>query len=140
MKLRKITSLTMLISFILCIITSVILYIEPHGRVAYWADWRLWGLSKTEWDGLHINLGVLLLLAGLLHVYYNWKTITAYLKDKARQVKVFTIDFTIALLITLAFGVGTYFNVPPMSTILEIGESIKDAGSVRYGETTLRTR
>ena len=96
MKLRKITSLTMLVSFVFCILTSVVLYILPHGRVAYWADWSLWGLSKTEWDGLHINLGVLLLLAGLLHIYYNWKPITAYLKDKTRNLKVFTIEFNIA--------------------------------------------
>ena len=67
----------MLISFVLCILTSVTLFIVPHGRIAYWADWRLWGLSKTQWSDLHLNLGILLLLAGFFHIYYNWKPITA---------------------------------------------------------------
>jgi hypothetical protein len=40
MKLRKITSLTALLSFVLMLVTSIILYIVPQGRVAYWADWR----------------------------------------------------------------------------------------------------
>ena len=134
MNLRKITSLTMLISFVLCILTSVILYIVPHGRIAYWLDWRLWRLSKTQWSDLHLNLGILLLLAGFLHLYYNWKPITAYLKDKAKTLKVFTVNFNVALMLTLAFGLGTYFHIPPMSTILNISESIKDAAVVKYGE------
>ena len=49
MKMRKITSLTAALSFLLMVLTSIILYIVPQGRVAYWADWRLWGLSKTDW-------------------------------------------------------------------------------------------
>ena len=85
--MRKITSLSALASFVLLTLTSVILYIVPPGRVAYWADWRLWGLSKTQWDNLHINLGVLFLVAVCFHVYFNWNPIVAYLKNKARQIK-----------------------------------------------------
>ena len=88
MNIRKITSMTMLLSFIFCILTSVILYIVPQGRVAYWADWHMWGLTKTDWGNLHINLGFLFIFAGLLHLYYNWSVITAYMKNRARQVKV----------------------------------------------------
>lgn len=134
MKLRKITSLTALISFLLLVLTSVILYIVPPGRIAYWSDWHLWGLSKTEWGNLHINLGVLFLLAIFLHIYYNWKPILNYLKDKARKVTVFTVDFNAALVITIIVGLGTYFMIPPFSTVLLIGESIKDAGALKYGE------
>lgn len=134
MNIRKITSLTMLISFVLCVLTSVILYIAPHGRVAYWSNWRLWGLSKTQWGELHLNLGILLLLAGFLHIYYNWKPITYYLKDKAKRIRVFTVNFNIALVFTLIVGVGTYFQIPPMSTIINISELIKDSAAIKYGE------
>ena len=134
MNLRKITSLTMLVSFVLCIVTSVVLYIAPHGRVAYWSNWRLLGLSKTQWSELHINLGILLLLAGCLHIYYNWKPITAYLKEKSKQMKVFNVNFIIALILTLTVGVGTYFKIPPMSTIINFSESIKDSAAIKYGE------
>lgn len=72
MNMRKITSLTAALSFMLMVLTSVILYIVPQGRVAYWADWRLWGMSKTDWGNIHINLGLLFLLAGFLHIYYNF--------------------------------------------------------------------
>jgi hypothetical protein len=134
MKMRKITSLTAAISFLLMLLTSVILYIVPQGRVAYWADWRLWGLSKTEWGNLHINLGLLFLIALGLHTYYNWKPLMNYLKDKAKKMKVFTAEFNAALIITVVFTLGTYFLVPPFNWVMGLNDYFKDAGAEKYGE------
>jgi len=50
-----------MLAFIGMAVTSLILFIVPQGRVAYWADWRLLGLSKTDWGNIHINLGLLFL-------------------------------------------------------------------------------
>jgi hypothetical protein len=134
MKIRRVTSLTALLSFALLIITGIVLYIVPHGRIAYWADWHLWGLTKTEWNNIHINLGILLLLSISLHIYYNWKTIVSYLKNKAKQVKVFTREFNIALVLTIIFTLGTYLFIPPFSWVLEFSDFIKDSAAVEYGE------
>ena len=124
----------MLVSFVLLVLTSVILYIEPQGRVAYWSDWRLWGLSKTEWGNLHLNLGALFLLAGIFHLVYNWNAVTAYLKNKARQYRIFTPNFTPALAMTLFVAVGTLLDIPPMSTLVSIGNGISDRANRKYGE------
>ena len=134
MNIRKITSLTALLAFLFLMLTSVILYIVPAGRIAYWSDWRLWGLSKTQWSEMHLNLGVLLLLTICLHIYYNWKPIIQYLKNKAKKLTVFTRDFNAALLIILVFLLGTYFTMPPFSTIINISEGIKDKAAIKYGE------
>lgn len=134
MKIRKITSLTAFLSFTLTLLTSIVLYIVPQGRVAYWADWKLWGLSKEEWGAIHINLGFLFLVSLLLHIYYNWKPITSYMKNKAKELKVFTKDFNVALIITLLFTLGTYFDLPPFSTIIDISDSIKESAAKKYGE------
>ena len=133
-KIRKIISLTTLWAFSLLILTSIILYIVPAGRVAYWADWRLWGLTKTQWGELHINLGLLFLTAGALHIYLNWSPILAYMKTKTRQLRIFTRDFNVAMAITAVVVLGTYLQVPPFSTVIAMSNAIKDAGAVRYGE------
>lgn len=134
MNIRKITSMTMLLSFILCVLTSIILYIVPQGRVAYWADWHLWGMTKGQWSDLHINLGFLLFFAGFLHVFYNWTVVLAYMKNKARQVKVFTPSFNVALILCLLVGLGTFFKIPPVYSVINLSESIKDAAADKYGE------
>lgn len=134
MNIRKITSMTMLLSLVVLILNSIILYVVPEGRVAYWADWKFFGLTKGDWSAQHTTVGFLFLFAGLLHIYYNWKPIVAYMKNRARQVKIFTGSFNIALVLTAIFVVGTYYNIPPMSTILAFSESVKDDASDTYGE------
>lgn len=134
MNIRKVTSLTALLSFIFMLMTAIILYIVPQGRVAYWADWHLWGLTKTQWGAIHINLGLLFILSILLHIYYNWKPILAYLKNKARRIIVFTREFSAALVIVVIFVVGTYIEIPPFSSFLALSDSIKAAAAEKYGE------
>ena len=133
-KFRKAISLTALWAFGLLILTSIILYIVPAGRVAYWADWRLWGLTKTQWGELHINLGVLFLIAGALHIYLNWKAILTYLKTRAKQLRIFTRDFNIATALTALVLLGTYYELPPFRTVIAASNAIKDAGARKYGE------
>lgn len=134
MSIRKITSLTLLISFILLMLTSVILFIVPEGRVAYWSDWRLWGLSKTQWGEIHINLGLLFLVAGCFHLVYNWKALLAYLKNKARALKIFTPAFSIATVLTLVVLFGTLLKVPPFNTIIAVSDYFKEEAALKYGE------
>jgi len=134
MKLRKITSLTALLSFIFLILTSLILFIVPHGRVAYWSDWRLWGLSKTQWGNLHINVGILFLISIALHIYFNWKPIVNYLKNHSKQLTIFTREFTTSLILLLLVCFGTFFMIPPFSWILNGNEAIKEMAIEKYGE------
>lgn len=134
MNMRKVTSLTALISFALLILTSIILYIVPAGRVAYWANWTLWGLSKEQWGEVHINLGFLMLIAMILHVYYNWQPMISYLKNKKRQFRLFTIDFNISLIVTLVVFFGTLAGIPPMSTVIHLGAEISEKANLFYGE------
>ena len=134
MNLRRIVSLTASLSFVLMVLTSIVLYVVPQGRVAYWADWRLWGLTKTDWGNLHINLGLLFLVALAVHVYYNWKAIVLYLKDKTRKIKIFTPEFNIALLITAAFVAGTYGGLAPFGWIQSLNDHLKASAAAEYGE------
>ena len=134
MNLRRITSMTLFVSLAVLLLNSIVLYVVPEGRVAFWADWSFLGLSKGQWGEQHTTVGFLFLCAGVLHIYYNWKPIVSYMKNKARQVRVFTGPFNAALGLTGIFIVGTYYMIPPMSTIIHISDSFKVAASEKYGE------
>ena len=135
MNIRRITSLTAFLSFFVVLLTSIILYIVvPQGRIAYWADWRLWSLSKEQWGSVHINIGFLFLLSLSLHIYYNWEPIVLYLKNKAKHLKIFTKEFNIALILTTICIFGTYIEIPPFSTIIKISDNFKESAARKYGE------
>lgn len=134
MNMRRVTSLTMLLAFVLMALTGIVLYIVPEGRVAYWSDWRLLGLSKTRWGDLHVTMGLLMLLSGSLHIWFNWRPIVNYLKNRSRELRVFTREFNGAFLVTVAILLLTGFGLPPLSWVLAASESIKGHAAETYGE------
>ena len=134
MKFRKIISLTAMVCFTVLVLTGIVLFIQPHGRVAYWVDWRLLGLSKTQWDSTHINAGILFLLAIVFHIYYNWRSIASYLKDKAGHLWLNKRPFNLALLITAFVVCGTIAGTPPFCWVMDLNESIKGSAVKTYGK------
>nr|WP_320049854.1 DUF4405 domain-containing protein [uncultured Desulfuromonas sp.] len=130
--MRKTISLIALFSFVLLLVTSVVLYIMPHGRVAYWANWTLFGLPKTTWDELHLSLGTLFVVVGLWHTVLNWAAIGTYLKRSREGVR--SLAGVTALLVTLLVVAGTFLHWPPMSWILDLNSAVKNQGAATYGE------
>jgi len=47
--LKKVTSLSLGFSFLIMSYTGIILFLVPKGKIAYWVDWHLFGLSKSQY-------------------------------------------------------------------------------------------
>ena len=122
---RAFTSLCSLVSFVLLCLTGIILFIEPHGRVAYWTKWQFLGLEKDQWGAVHIFSGLLLLIAGGFHLYYNWKPLIKYLSAKIESALRYKKEMGISLFILLWIVVSGIWSLPPLVYISELGESIK---------------
>ncbi len=134
MKIRRVVSLTSALTFITMLITSVMLFIVPEGRVAHWANWTMLGLNKEQWAEVHTNLGILFLITLTCHIYLNWKAIKAYLNSKTSTFKFFSKEFNSSALIVTAFFLGTYFHIAPFSSILQLSEDIKHNAASQYGD------
>lgn len=132
--MKKITSLTLGFSFLIMSITGIMLYIVPQGKIAYWADWHLLGLTKSQYGEIHTTSMVTFLGFGILHIYYNWKPIVSYMKDKSKKVSFTKKEFLIAFGLNLIFVVGTLFMVQPFKAFLDLQGYIKDGWAKEYGE------
>ncbi len=134
MSLRRIVSLSMMLSIMGMLVSSIILYIVPQGRIAYWAGWTLWGLSKSQWAAIHTNLGFLLLVSGSFHVYYNWRPMTSYMKNKARDFRLFTPNFNAAFILFVAFIGLTIMEWAPTVWIQDLRTSLEEGSAEVLGE------
>lgn len=134
MNTRKITSMTLVWSLIVLTFNSIVLYVVPEGRISNWADWTFWGLTKHDWSAQHTTVGFLFLFAGIFHIYLNWKPITNYMKNKAKDFRLFTGASTVGFALTLIFIIGTYYHVPPIITIVDFSEQIKEGAASKYGD------
>jgi hypothetical protein len=124
---RPFTSLCSLMSFILLMPTAIILYIVPHGRVAYWSNWTLLGLEKDQWGNIHIFAGFLFLVAGGFHLYYNWKPLIRYLSDKIETGLRYKRELMISSLIFLWVLTSGIWSLPPLAYVADLGEAIKSS-------------
>ena len=134
MSLRRIVSLSLMLAITGMLTSSIILYIVPQGRVAYWAGWTLWGLSKSQWGAIHTNLGFLMLVSGSLHIYYNWRPLTSYMKNKARNFKLFTPNFNVAFAVFVLFAALTIMELPPTVWIQDLRAQLEEGSAGTLGE------
>lgn len=133
MRVRRAVSLTMLLAFSVMAYSGIMLFVSPHGRVAYWAGWKLWGLGKDQYSQVHTTFMVLFLITGIWHIVLNWRPITAYLKDRSRKLKILVPEFYVALVLVVLFLVGTLTDLQPFGAFLSAGEDVKDWWEARTG-------
>ncbi len=131
--MKKITSLTLGLSFITMAYTGIMLFLCPKGKIAYWSDWTLLGLSKEQYGNLHMTSMFVFLFFGILHIYYNWHPIVSYLKDKTQKISFTKKEFLIAFGINASFILGTLLAIPPIQTIIDINSNIQQYWEGKYG-------
>lgn len=125
MNIKRFTSLSLLLSSVFMLISIWALYIAPAGRMARGLGWHFLGFNKPFWKTFHINIGVILLILLILHIYFNWAAIISYLKNKNKKIIIFTREFIAAYLLILFVLIATYFNLPPLSFIYDVQDFIK---------------
>ena len=112
-------------SFIVLTITGIILYIVPHGRVAYWIHWSLAGMEKEQWGWVHMMFGGVFIITGFLHLYFNWKPFTKYFADRVKGHLELKQEIFIATVLTIAIFVVSVLNIPPASWVIELNSWLK---------------
>lgn len=126
MKIRRVISLTALLSFFFLALSGVMLFLSPQGRVAYWSGWTLLGLTKEQYSAVHTTFMVLFLAVGVWHIVLNWKPITGYLKNRSKQIRIFTPESSVALGVAFLFLVGPLTGLPPFEQFLDAGIEVKE--------------
>jgi len=123
--IRSCTSLLLTLSFVFMSISGIVLYIVPPGRVANWTNWTFVGLTKAQWAEIHTIFSLMFMIAGIIHVVYNWNVLIAYLKDRIRKSFRLKTELVAAVGISLICWFGSVYHIPPFGTIMDIGESVK---------------
>ena len=82
---RAMTSMMTTGGFLIMGATGLMLFATPEGRLAYWVDWSLGGLTKEEWGAIHVTSSLLFLVAGFIHLWFNWRQFVAYLRHRLER-------------------------------------------------------
>ncbi|MHC4519930.1 MAG: DUF4405 domain-containing protein [Planctomycetota bacterium] len=122
---RAFISTTTGLSFVGMCVTGIILFIVPPGRIANWTGWTIFGLTKAQWQGLHIWFSLVFMVAACVHLYYNWRALLSYFKGKISKTLALRWEWVLSLVVCAIITVGTLADVKPFSSLLAWNEALK---------------
>lgn len=114
-------------AFAILTVTGLVLYVVPQGRVAYWTHWSLIGLSKDQWADIHMMFGGIFIIAGIVHLYYNWKPFTKFLAERVKGQLQIKQEFVVAMIFSLVIVVMSVSHIPPISWVFDLNETLKNS-------------
>ncbi len=126
---RSFTAFLVTWAFAVLTVSGIVLYIVPQGRIAYWLHWSLFGLGKDGWGELHMLFGGIFIVAGALHLYFNWKPFKNYLAARVAGQLTLKRELLYSLLATLLIGTLSVLRLPPASWVFELNAYLKDGWS-----------
>jgi hypothetical protein len=124
---RGFTSLLTACSFILMSVTGTVLYFTPQGRIAFWTNWKFIGLTKTHWVDIHVLSCLLFLVAGVYHVYNNWRTLWHYVWDRLGRTMPLMRELILSVMINVLFTVGAIYLLPPFYYVITFSDFLKSS-------------
>jgi len=124
---RAMTSVLITVSFIILVLSGVMLFVSPPGRIANWTNWNILSLTKKDWIAVHVCFATLFLVVSIFHLAFNWRPLVSYFKDRLTRQFGFRWEWLVALVICGAVYAGTRLNVPPFSTLLTFNEQVKES-------------
>ncbi len=124
---RAFVAIYMGLSFIAMLITGIMLYIAPVGRIAFWTNWKFLGLTKKEWESLHILFSFIWIVFAVYHIVFNWDALINYIRTKFNKTKKIRTEFVYAFLLILLVFLGTYYKIPPFSTVINLSDYVTES-------------
>lgn len=133
--LRRYISVGLALSFLMIIVTGVVLYIAPPGRVARWINWVFFGLDRAQWETQHTIFSYLFIFFGLIHLFLiNWKAFISYLKRSMNSRKRSNREAYMALATALLVFSLTFLELPPLISVMDLGNRLSDTWEDNIGK------
>ena len=121
---RILTSYTLFLSFMILLISGVILYVYPGISASGFVS-NFGGLTKPAWLNQHIIFSLVFTLFALYHLFFvNRTTFLSYLTKKKAEGFRRPAELLVTVIVTSCVAIGTYAHFQPSSSVLTSGKEI----------------
>lgn len=125
---RAFISIGLFYTFFILLLTGMVLYVAPAGRIANWVNWKLVGLTKAQWQSIHTIFALLFVILSIFHLFsINWKAFWTYLKSKTKQGLNKKREFYLSTIFTVLIFIGVIFSIPPLRYVMDLSESLTES-------------
>jgi hypothetical protein len=120
--------------WLILIVTGIVLYFSPPGRVAHWIEWRFMGLTKEGWQAVHTIFSFTFVIVAALHLYLNWVIFWSYLRSLLKKGIKMRRELILSGLIIMTLFVLIISELPPFQTVMDLGETLSNSWSNEQSE------
>lgn len=125
---RAFISFGLTYSFIIILISGIVLYMSPAGRYAHWINWKVMGFTKEGWQSLHTVFSFTFVILSVFHLFtINWRAFLSYLKSKTQKGLNKKREFFTSTVLFIIFTLGVIFSVPPFQSVMNFGEYLTES-------------
>lgn len=125
---RAFISFGLTYSYIVILVSGLVLYMSPAGRYAHWVNWKIAGFTKEGWQALHTIFSFTFVILSVFHLFtINWKAFLSYLKSKSQKGLNKKREFIISTTLFIIFTGGVIFGLPPFQSVMNLGEYLTES-------------
>jgi hypothetical protein len=108
------------LSALVLLISGIVLFVAPSGRIANATGWALLWLGKDGWVNLH-NVFAVLFVAGLVwHLVFNWRPLSNYVVSRASHHLNLKREMLAAAAVVLVLVVLVALDMPPVDQLTDL--------------------
>lgn len=127
---KSFISFGLFLSFFIILISGLVLYIAPAGRISKWSVWIFAGFSKEQWQAIHTLFSFTFAILSIFHIFtINWTAFWFYIKAKAQKGLNKKREFYLSVLLTGLIFTGTILEIHPFKAVMDLGSWAKDSWS-----------
>jgi hypothetical protein len=135
---KSFVSFSLVWSFLIILISGIVLYIAPPGRVSNWTNWMLFGFSKAGWQAIHTIFSFTFVSLSVFHlIVFNWKVFWFYLVAKTSNGINKQKELLVSLALIFVVFSGTYFNVQPFKAVMDFGEWTTESWEIKEDQAPI---
>ncbi len=123
-KWKTFYSFGLFLCFFIILISGLMLYIAPPGRVAHWINWQMLGFDKDMWQTQHTVFSYVFAILAIFHIFSaNWRAFKSYISSKKQPGLNRKNEFFISFLVIALIFAGNTFFVTPFSNVMNFGDN-----------------
>jgi hypothetical protein len=119
---RGLVTLLVVLSSIVMLISGVVMFVAPSGRVARTVSWTMMGLDRAQWQTLHLSFAVVFVGSGLIHLGFNWRGLLHHLRNRVSKHLTLKWEAVIAVVATIWVVISAILMLPPAGSLHELNE------------------
>ena len=112
------------------VFSGLALYLRPEGSIARWTSWKMLGLDKKGWEGVHTFFCLAFFTAVALHLVLNLKPLLRYLSPGIDRNRRIHRELVAAVCLITSILVIAVLRVPPASLVMDWRGAIKNGSAV----------